>query len=666
MSSQVLSGIATESDLSESERQALIAFKTALNERLPQIFSEASTMQISADANPNDKAFAYLLENYVLNDRLLQTNPELQVLKTLYAALPEKTQPIPLPENVAANTIASLSEDQRVLAEFKHTINQRLPDIIPATASMTLDINGDALDGALIYLLDNYILNEELIAEKPELAELRDQYNALPAETRALTETYKTFFTRPSNQEGKNDHAQAVITLAEDYLGTNDGAPDDGSIKIDQNTSRALRDRLEELKSTNEVDVDFDTRVFDQRTVDFLNAIVHKRAKDANAPESSLDGMVVQLWSLRNNGIIEDSTNGSPPSNKMLALGEAISLRNIASLMVNAELPSGPKTTKPETDVNWDTQWTTNDSGDRFFSNAVYRDIKNNKTVTTDILFDKPGYNDDNYAVLMKAAERLDLDMSRGRVMSQMELGEVAIEIMSIRAEEAWCMINPGTEFDETKIHEMIHKGQFMPHLDDLFLAEKGFGVPETEYFRKQIEELGPEGSWHLEYKQRTAVLSHRADAFAERFGEMPQSALETKARAYSTTEEHVRHSYGTPALYFGSVGRGLFGNKEPTTYEIARDVYLERYQAFKEDVGTCDPKATADNENDPTNTNGGPCTVEGVLRGETFPDAANADETNCDCIKTNVEDATGNPQGDCTVEDELERRMSVENAPAN
>ncbi len=673
MSSQVLSGIATESDLSESERQALIAFKTALNERLPQILPETTGMSVHANANPQDTPFLNLLDSFVLNDARLAQTPALQELKTLYAALPEKAQARPLAENVAAAEVAALNGSERALAEFKQTLNERLPEILPATRGMSVHANGDTNDAAFSSLMERYVFNDALLESTPALSELRTLYQELPADIRAETETHIQYFIPPSTANGKTNQGIATVALAEKYLGTNDSAPEtQGSVvKIDSRTSRAIREELESLQqSEQDIDIEFDPRVFDQRAVDFLNAVVHKRMRDANAPESALEGMLVQLWALQNGSLSVDGNDVPAPTGEQRALGSAVSLLNVMKFMVNAELPSNSPVAKPEVDVTWDTQWTNNDSGDRFFNSYAYRDLYQNKTVTTDVLFDKPSYSEENYEILMRAAERLDIDMSRQRVMSEMEVGKIAIEIMSIRAQDAWCLINPDEPFDETKIHEMIHEGQFMPHIDDVHLAEKGFGVPETEWFRRKLEEYGPEGSYNLEYDERTTVLAHRARAFAERFGEMPDSAVAEKARLYSTSEDHIRHSYGTPSLYFGTP-RGIVGSREPTRYERDRDVYLERYQAFKEDVGTCDPNATPDNENDPantdpTNTNGGPCTVEGVLRGETFPDAANADETNCDCIKTNVEDATGNPQGDCTVEDELERRMSVENAPAN
>ena len=664
MSSEVLSGIVNESDLSESDKAALIAFKTALNESLQGI----TDLRIQPNANPQDSSFLYMLDNYVLNETQTAQNPALREINTLYRSLPEKAQPR-TPPKTEAERIAEMSESERALVDFKKAINEKLPAIIPELGGMTLHTDADAFDGAYIYLLENYVLNESRLAATPELSKLRDLYSALPPDVRIQTDTYAAFFANPSTTEGKKNQGLAVVSLAEHYLGTDDGTPDseDSLIKIDERTSRALRDELEKLKSTENIDIEFDSRVFDQRAVDFLNAVVQKRTQAANVPPSALDGMLVQMWAIENGGLPIDGEIIKAPSREQSALGEAISLRNMMNFMVNAKLPSGTATTKPQTDVNWDSQWTHDDAGDFFFSTAVYGSLSSTKAVSTDTLFSRNGYSEESYNTLLTASERLGIDMSRGRTMSRMEVGKIAVEIMSIRAQEAWCMISPGTEFDEKKIHEMIHAGQFMPSTNDLRLVDLGMGVPDNEYFRQKLEEMGPQGSWLIEYEDRGAVLSHRIRAFAERFGEIPQSAVTEKAATYNTSENHIRHSYATPALYFGSP-RSLFGSTEPTQYEIDRDAYLKRYQTFKEDLGTCNPTASAENDttnNDPNRaTNSDPCTVEGALRGDTFPDAAQEDKTNCDCIKTNAEDATGNEQGDCTVEGEVERRMNPDTAP--
>ena len=682
MTSEVVSGIVSESDLNESEKAALIAFKTALNTRLPQILPETTGMSVYANANPQDLAFLDLLDDYVLNEARLALTPQLQELRTLYANLPEKAQPRKLPENIAAEERAAMSESERALADFKEQLNKRLPEILPETTGMSVHVNGNTNDGAFSSLLESYVLNEARLAATPALSELHDLYNELPADIRAKTETYMSFFATPSTQEGPKRQGLAVVTLAERNLGTNDAPPEteNNLIKIDERTSRALRERLEELQKTEDIDVEFDPRVFDQKAVDFLNALVRKRMNEANVPRSALDGMLVQLWALQNGTLPADAGNLTPPSDAERSLGEAVSLRNLMNFMVNAKLPSDTTMTKPEADVTWDTQWTNNDSGDRFFSSHVYRDLFSNKVTSTDAMFDKSGYSDENHEILMQAAQRLNIDTRGGQTLSELDVGKIAAEVLSIRAQREWCFISPGTEFDEKKIHEMIHEGQFMPHIDDLFLAEKGFGFPETEFFRKKVEEYGPERSWSIEYEERTAVLTHRARAFAERFGEMPQSAVEEKARAYNTSEDHIRHSYGTPSFYFASV-RELVGSTRKTAYEIDRDKYLERYQAFKEDGGSCEP-STAELTNEDGNPNngpctvegalrgeggtqnGGPCTVEGVLRGDTFSDAAQDDKTNSDCIKTNAEDATGNEQGECTVESEVDRRMGADPNP--
>ncbi|MGN7438270.1 MAG: hypothetical protein ACTHOO_06445 [Alcanivorax sp.] len=684
MSSEVVSGIANETDLSESERAALIAFKTALNEQLPTIIPETAEMQIHANANPSDESFLYLLNTYVLSDAQIEANPQLQGLKDLYVALPENAQPVALPEQVTASAIESLSGSEQKLAEFKNTLNERLPEILPETADMSIHVNGDALDGSYIYLLQEYILNEDKLTATPALSELRDLYTSLPDDIRAQTETYTQFFAQPSGPDAAKSQGMAVVSLAERYLGTNDATlevdEDTGRINIDERTARSLRERLEELQaSETDIDVDFDPRVFDQRAVDFMKAVTEKRQRDANVQPSNSTSFLTQLWAIEN---AHAGADGDAPGRDGLAFGEASSISGLLNYMVNGELPSGATAPRPNTEVNWDTQWTNHDSGDRFFSSATYRDLYNNKTVTTDVLFDRASYSEENYDILLTAQERLGMTMERGVVLSEMQVGQLATEILSIRAQREWCFINPGEEFDESKIHEMIHDKQFMPHLDDLLLAEKGFGLPNNDYFQDKLDEYGTSEAWRLEYEERSTVIAYRARAFAERFGDMPESAIQEKAQAFGYSEQHVLHSYGLPSLYYNMLRSDI---SQQSPYEKERDQYLVRYQEFKEDVGSCNTAGAnldAEDDNPDLNvtdvTNGpctvegvlrgdgggtnsgnnGPCTVEGVLRGDEFNSSADADETTSDCITTNIEDATGNPQGECTVEDEVTRRL--------
>ncbi len=647
-------GNVTASDLNESERLALVAFEKTLNKRLPEILPETSGMTVAEDGDPSNKALEYLLKEYVLNDKQIAANPDLKELKTLYAALPDNAKPIALPEQAVEQAIAKFSGDDRRLAEFKQILNQQLPNIIPETKDMVLNIDANPLDGAMIYLLDNYVLNEDMIKQNPKLSDLKALYEGLPDTIRAQTETYEMLVVKPSDAEGVKKQSQAVVNQAQLYLGTNDAQLDSDidRVNIGEKTSRALRDRIEALQKSGEIGADIEPREFDQRVVDSLDQLVKSRMEDAGiSSQSELNLMLVNLWVFDNGG-----AGLPPPSQEERSLGEAVSLRNIMNFIVNSELPSGAKALTPKTDVTWDSQWINNDSGDRFFNNDTYRELYGSRTVSTDTLFDKSGYSEENYAILMQATENLGIDMHSGRTMSELEVGKIATEILSLKAQEAWCFISPGTEFDEKKIHEMIHSGQFMPHIDDLALAEKGVGLPETEFFRRKVEEYGPNESWRLEFEERTAVLAYRAQRFAERFGEIPQYAVEEKAARYHESEDHIRHSYGTPSLYFGSV-RSLFGSTKQTKYEHDRDIYLERYQKFKEDIGTCNPVPEPVKEPCADNNE---CSVEGVLlRGEDFSKVTKPDKTIDDCIKSNAQDATGNDQGECTVESEIDNRMN-------
>ncbi len=663
------------SGLSESERLALIAFEKTLNRRLPEILPElkGQGMSVKEDGDPSNKALEYLLRKYVLNDDVISQNPEMQELKDIYKSLPSNVRPVPLPENNEVNEVSSFTDEELALASFKQKLNEYLPRILPETSDMALKVDGNPLDGALIYILDNYIFNGDNITQNPELLELRNSYMNLPDNIRDRIETYKDFFIRPDDSKGFENQGRAVLEQAQKYLGISEISPSskDGiKVEIGTRTARALRARIEQLQDIGEISNDLDPREFDQRVVEALDHLVKDRMKDASISSySELNSMIVNLWALG-----KSKDGDSLPTREELDLGEAVSLRNIMNFIVNSELPSGAKAPTPVIDVRWDSQWTNNDSGDRFFNDATYRDLYSSKFTATDVLYDKSGYSEENYRVLIKASERLGIDMRNGRIMSELEVGRIATEILSLKAQDAWCMISPDTEFDEKKIHEMIHAGKFMPHIDDLALAEKGFGLPQTEFFRKKVDEYGPKESWRLEFEERTGVLAYRAQEFSNRFGEIPQYAVTQKAIAEHETENHIRHSYGTPSLYFGSV-RSLFGSTKQTKYEHDRDIYLEKYQKFKEDIGTCDvePEPVKNPENLDCTVESvirgeavrpaADCSVEAVLlRGEDFSDKTKLDRSIDECISSNISDITGGAQGECSVEGEWDNRLDYKN----
>ena len=436
-------------------------------------------------------------------------------------------------------------------------------------------------------------------------------------------------YEKALDEESIQNQQIATLAVAEQYLGSNDKPPsfgDDDKLDINARTSRALRDHLEELQNKKILNDAFEPRVFDKKANTALDVLVKDRIAEAGVKPHELNNIMVHLWSMENN-------NSSAVSPEVHALGEAVALRNLMDMIVNGKTPSDSVGRKPEVDVNWGAPWTNHNSGDRFFSSATYRALYNEKLspnthLKTSVLFDKAGYSDKNYEILLEAAKRVGIDPhEENRDIPEMEVGELAIEIMSIQAEKAWCRIAPDTAFDETKIHEMIHDKRFMPHLDDLKLVDAGFGVPQK--YKADAQAMGA-NSWRLEYgldhedlSIRKNILEYRTTEFQNRFGELPQEAIERKP--HQIPEE----AYGTPASYYNNPAYGTVSvSREPSRYELARSEWLKEYQTVFED-NACSVPNYAGHGNDFSKAVGEPtaktgaecingnckdCTIEGVM----------------------------------------------------
>lgn len=696
----------TNVSFSGTPEEQLLAYKKLLNETMETLFP-GQGLKINETADPNDASFLYLIDNYVLNQAAIDLTSGLQPLVEGYESLPQSMQPRktePSVEDtleaapiVMAPDLNTLSASDRALVEFKMEVNQVFASAYP-DSGLKINETADATDSSLHYLLDNYIMDESKTASSPELRSLLEKYQQLPQDVQTTIDTQRTYFNRPGSSVAKRAQADAVVELAQNYLNLPENSPssDEGNLLINEGTAKAVRDQLQEM--SGEVDVDFEPRQFDQRSIDFLNAVVQKRMADANVKPEDLNNTLIHLWAMENDHN-RPNIDGSG-SSAMSRLGEAASLLNVMKLMVRAELPSGETTSQPEVDATWDKQWTNNDSHDRFFSFDTYASLNSDaKTVTTDVMFNRFGYDQEQYDLLNRIADELEIDRTPGREMSHDEVGKIAIEMMSYKAQEAWCMINPDEPFDERQINTMIHEGRFMPHLDDLYLVDQGFGFPDTvqTWQNSAAERYGVQFS--LEHAKD--ILRHRGDAFVDRFGDMPREALERKMDTFpDQTRDHAekiaRQEFQSPANYFATA-RFMTGDQAPTAYEQRRDEYLKVYQTFKEDTGSCMPTTGPSNDAENganANTSGdcsvesvleggcdqaspntpppserpsagdsqsGGCTVESVLKsgcGEDFNQSAPNDSSVDDAIKSNAQDTTGNEQGDCSVEDEIGRRL--------
>jgi|GEM_PF-6120566 len=541
----------------------------------------------------------------------------------------------------------------------------------------------DPLDGAFLSALDNYVFDDSEPALLHGQSDLLKEFNKLPQNLQDVIKTGHALFTEVPPSSDKQEKQQiTTLKIAEKVLSTGDKNEehsfDDGELKIDAKTSRALRNYLEDLQEPDgpKLKQEFEPRVFDNNAKKALDELVKLRAEEVgiNANSTEIKNLMVHLINMeQHNGTLLFAGASDEDKAQIQALGKAITMRNLMNLIVTGQTPSGAKGTPARAEVTWDKPWTNDDSRDLFFSERVYKTLHKEKPpydegpLTTDVLFNKSGYSKDQHDILKEAAKKaLDIDPDGPNyVISEMQVGQIAIEIMKIRAEQVWCIDHEG-EFDPKQVHAMIHNKEFMPHRYDLKLVDAGFGVPSDEYidvntgdfatedtldkYKKSLQEVASDmktDSWRLEYEFEHVVRLHRIAKFQETFGDMTKDALDNNTQVLDPALVNERK--GTPSLYYNSYGSIVGKPWKTAQYDIDRDVYLKRVQAVIED-DACDPssgckgcKSTGDKSPD----NG--CTVEGEYEErlrEDFNNAAPPKEETTD---------------KCTVEGEYEKILSGE-----
>ena len=515
---------------------------------------------------------------------------------------------------------------------------------------------------------------------------LSESFSELPAHVRSVIDTKRTLFNKV-DVYSKDQLAQQAQTLqvAQKALDVTQQEPnfvDKGRVLVvDAATSRALRDYLEGQQSylkTKGSTKEFEPRAYekDRKALDALDELVRLRRIDAGVHPGDVNDLMVHLMAMEQGDGLISNISGED-AEKIEALGKAVAARNLLEIIITGKAPSGVTGMKAAPEIEWEPPWTLKNAGDMFFSEKVYKTLWNEKWgtgsdtphVDMDLLFNKNDYSERNYEILIEAAENAGINPDGpNRVLSEMAVGKIAIEIMKIKAEQVWCDKHAGETFDPTKIHAMIHNKEFMPDRSDLRLVDVGFGVPdepvqldnnEFANLQEMADKMGPE-SWNLEYSGGFGhiIQQHRIDAFCETFGEMPQDALERAAAIYLgvNSDHHIpgvvdhmgqidnsalyaraREIAGTPAMYFKSPPT-ILGYTKPSQYDLDRAEYLKHIQPVVED-GCASAKA-------------------GGKMSEAFQDAARTG----DIIKENLSDA-------CVVEDQLYQygpeRFLPENDPS-
>ncbi len=319
---------------------------------------------------------------------------------------------------------------------------------------------------------------------------------------------------------------------------------------------------------------------------------------------------------------------------------------------------------KPDINAARDKGWTNNNAPDLFFSGQVYSSMMQYHAVSAAVLFaDIP--TNPNSALLKQIAEKIGIDPNIDQVFSEADVGRIAAEMLTAQAKEL-CI-------EETDINNAIHRGDFMPHTNDLFLVERGFGFPDD--MKAKIDMVGAENEWKHHYGDQR-VSEHQSAGFAARYGSMDDEFVQDKAGLYQNMEEprrseFIRSVYESPASYFGvAMWSDPEGNMTP--YEVQRENhYLPKLARMMDagEIGLCNvPTPSTEDDLCTVESMAGEsncsiyappkddiCTVESMAGesdcGQSFAEQAASDTSVSDAIATNISDTTGNDAGDCTME---------------
>ncbi len=532
--------------------------------------------------------------------------------------------------------------DLAVLLAFKKQLSEsisRSPDILNGRSSADEIMHSDPsklatkdpLDYSFLNIVGRYVFDN---GEKSPLngqKELLSSFNKLPQNLQSLMKAQIAIFSDvKSHSEEQRVQQVETLKLAERVLGTSEGEPsfgDDKRLDINGETSRALRNYLEDMKNIGKIKQEFEPRIFDNSAKEALDELVSTLAKEAGVESYEINDLMIHLYSTEHSKSILFAGASAEDEAQIEALGKAVVMRDLMNMIVEGHTPSSENARgyKADAEINWDKPWSNHFSRDKFFGKGVYKALYQEQDswgkthLTTDILFRRRDYSDEQYDILTKAAKKaLSITPdSPDREISEMEVGKIAIEIMKIRAEQVWCMEHSGEKFDPKQIHAMIHNKEFMPHLSDLKLVDAGLGVPPE--FEPMAKELGV-NSFQIQYEFEYPIRMHRIAKFQEMFGDLPDGAIKERAEYHKDNGQfwdetgkpdmnklygYVETTSGTPAYYFRPLGRSSLnmlsqyrqgddpslGYMTPTQYELDRQKYLERAQTIIEDGG-CTPCA--------------------------------------------------------------------------
>jgi hypothetical protein len=458
----------------------------------------------------------------------------------------------------------------------------------------------DPQDSAFIKILKDHVFNDE-DSSLHGREKIREAFSELPQDLQNLIKTRMALYSTviPFSEDQK---LQQINTLqfTENLLGTSHGKPseEDGRIKINLGTSRALRDYMENEVS-GAVDQEFTPRLFNNDSKAALDEHVRNLAENAGVEASEVDDLMAYLYSTEDHSALFSDTSEREVM-QIKALSEAVVMSNLMNMIVAGHTPSSEYALgkKADADTNWDKPWVSAFTDGRFFGKSVYKTLEQEMDTDGEVhltlgeLFRRREYGDRQYETMVEAANKaLKITPEYAndhpdQEISEMDVGKIAIEIMKDRAEKLWCVEHSGEEFDQMKIHGMHYSKTFkIAHPSDLMLAEAGLGAPPE--LKAEAERLGPD-SFRLQFLYPEKFQRYREDRYQEVFGKIPKNIIDDLAEDYKAEGRfkddktgvsdinkiynYVERSTSTPAYFFGVRGRAALGHL--SQYHQGEDSY--------------------------------------------------------------------------------------------
>ncbi|MGH1455549.1 MAG: hypothetical protein ACRBDI_02105 [Alphaproteobacteria bacterium] len=520
--------------------------------------------------------------------------------------------------------------DLAALTLFKESANDFLLAALPDEQIAPMDVNGNPYDPAFLSILHNYILNDQVSSNNPDLQALQIQYLSLPDSALLLIEDYNDY-TAPPNSDPKENAAAGdrIVNRFQSSLGAKQTniepaySPENDLyyVDIDDVTTHAISEELTKLKALNpDIDTDdFNPRVLnDGKAHDFMNRLVAKNMDAANVKPDDINMTLIHLWSLQQNDC------GSQISLEDKNLANTSSLRDLIGLISTGTLPNGGSVSYKLNNSFNEATYNGAMTSDRFFSRDTYSEIIGNEEVLATTLFKDCGDDNPHLEDLKLAAKALNIDTESG-VVKQEQLGQIAALMLEYHA----CKL--GIAKDE--ITEAINDGRFMPDLDDLRLVEVGLGMPAN----LNTGNLSGHDAFIAEFYNRDAVNAFRTTQWENNFGKLPEDVISQKVNdLYDGNEanrDYIRSMNTLPSSAYKSP-RFITGSTKPTIYEIKRTEYLaENAERLKPCVSEADKQ--------PTNAE-----TKAGKKPETstqFSNAAKPDGDSQSDFETAAKEATGN-----------------------